>query len=222
MAQQAERPFVFVIMPFGPDWTDHYEFGVKPACEAAGATCARVDEQIFLESILERIYAEIERADLIVAEMTDQNPNVFYETGYAHGLAKPVILLTKSVDDIPFDLRQYPHVVHERSISTLRQRLEERVRWCIENPEQARATLRRHNAAEQEELDRMAQHIATYLRENNFTMVTFERVRQNINPGYSDEKLSRLIDLSPSVLRRVQMRGNQPGIGLVGVSLRGG
>jgi nucleoside 2-deoxyribosyltransferase len=212
-ARGDERPFVLVIMPFDPDWTDLYEYGVKFACEAAGATCARVDEQIFLESILERIYAEIERADLIVSEMTGRNPNVFYETGYAHGLAKPVILLTTSADDIPFDLRHYPHVVHERRINVLRPELEKRVRWCIENPEQARATLRR-GASDRDELERMAQHISNYLEANRFTMVGFERVRENINPSYSDDKLQRLIEFAPSRFRRVRMKGNRPGIGL--------
>lgn len=213
--QGRDQPFVFVIMPFDPEWADHYEFGVKLACEAAGATCARVDEQIFLESILDRIYAEIERADLVVAEMTDRNPNVFYETGYAHGLAKPVILLTKTANDIPFDLRHYPHVVHEGRISILKQRLEERVRWCIENPEQARATLRRHGAAEQEELKRIAQHIENYLDANNFSMITFERIRKNINRDYADEKLIRLIEVSPSRFRRVRLSGGQQGIGRI-------
>jgi hypothetical protein len=104
----ARKPFVFVVMPFSPVWNDAYELGIKPACEAAGAECARVDEQIFLETILDRIYAQIERADLIIAEMTGRNPNVYYEAGFAHGLAKPVILLTNSAEDIPFDLRQYP------------------------------------------------------------------------------------------------------------------
>jgi hypothetical protein len=61
----------------------------------------------------------------------------------------------------------------------------------------------------------MAQHIANYLAANNFIMVSFERVRTNINAGYSDEKLHRLIELLPSQFRRVRMRGNQSGIGLV-------
>src|SRR5690242_9642806 len=90
------RPFVFVVMSFAQEFADIYELGIRPACESVGADCARVDEQIFLESILERIYGQIESADIVVAEMTGHNPNVFYETGYAHGLRKPVVLLTRS------------------------------------------------------------------------------------------------------------------------------
>jgi nucleoside 2-deoxyribosyltransferase len=215
MAPGHERPFVLVIMPFGDDWTDHYEYGVKHACEAAGARCERVDEQIFLENILERIYAQIERADVVVAEMTGSNPNVFYETGYAHGCGKPVILLTETTDDVPFDLRQYPHVIHERRLAVLRPQLEERVRWCIEHPEEAKATLRRHDADDRAELERIGQHIANYLADKAFTKVSFDRVRQNINADYSDEQLLRLIDLSPTRFRRVRMKGDKPGLGLV-------
>jgi hypothetical protein len=201
-------------MPFDPAWHDLYEFGIKGACEDAGATCARADEQIFFESILQRLYGEIEGADLIIAEMTGRNANVFYETGYAHGIGKPVILLTTTTDDIPFDLLHYPHVVHGGRISTLRPALAERVRWCIANPEEARAGLPGHDGGEQTELERMALHIANYLGANDLGMVTFDRVRENINPGYSDEKLLHLIDVSPSRFRRVRMQGDRPGIGL--------
>jgi hypothetical protein len=76
-------------MNFAPQFGDVYELGIKPACADAGAACVRVDEQIFLESILERIYGEIERADIVAAEMTGRNPNVFYEVGYAHGWLSP-------------------------------------------------------------------------------------------------------------------------------------
>lgn len=206
-------PFVFVIMPFAPEWNDHYELGVKPACEAAGATCARVDEQIFLERILDRIYAQIEAADLIVAEMTSQNPNVFYETGYAHGIEKPIILLTRTVDSIPFDLRQHPHVVYGNSIHQLRSELERRVRWFLEHPEDVQASVRR-SSAESQELERMAAQVVSYLNAHGFTMVSFERVR-TLYPRYSDEQLAHLIDTSPSQFRAVRLKGGRPGIGLV-------
>ena len=61
--------------------------------KSTGAYAERVDEQIFNESILQRIYNQISKADIITADMTDRNENVFYETGYAHTLGKQVILL---------------------------------------------------------------------------------------------------------------------------------
>ena len=95
------KPFVFVLMPFDPAFIDVYQLGIKTACERAGAYAERPDEQIFTESILQRIYNQIAKADVIVADMTDRNPNVFYEVGYAHALGKVVVLLTQNKDDIP-------------------------------------------------------------------------------------------------------------------------
>lgn len=134
MEEAKSKPFIFVLMPFNQDFTDIYDVGIKPACRDAGAYCERVDEQIFVESILQRVYKQIDKADIIIAEMTGRNPNVFYETGYAHALNKTVILLTQNADDIPFDLKHYPHIVYGGKISSLKSQLEARVRWYIDNP----------------------------------------------------------------------------------------
>lgn len=134
MNQTNPKPYVFVLMPFDDAFDDIYKFGIKAACEEAGAYCERVDEQIFVENILDRVYNQIAKADIIVAEMTGRNPNVFYETGYAHALNKRVILLTQNTEDIPFDLKHYPHIIYEGKIARLRTELETRVRWCIDNP----------------------------------------------------------------------------------------
>ena len=202
------KPFVFVLMPFDASFDDEYKLGIKPACADAGARCARVDEQIFLQSILDRIYGEIRRADLIVAEMSGRNPNVFYEAGFAHGLGKPVVLLTRSADDIPFDLRHYPHIIHGGSISTLKPQLEKRIKYLLENPTEAVSTVL-------SEAERMAKHITNYMKANDFTMVSFARIRERINHSYTDAILLKLIEHAPDRFRRVAIKGGQPGIGLV-------
>ena len=128
------KPFAFVLMPFSKAFEDAYEVAIRPACEAAGAYAERVDQQIFAGSIMERVYNQISKADLVVADMSERNPNVFYEVGYAHALGKTTILVTKTEDDIPFDLRQYPHIIYGGSLSHLKVELERRVRWHIANP----------------------------------------------------------------------------------------
>lgn len=114
------KPFCFVLMPFDSSFNDIYEFGIKGACADTGLYCERVDEQVFLGSMLERIFSQISRADLLVADMTGKNPNVFYEVGYAHALGKNVVLLTSVAQDIPFDLKHFPHIVYGTEIKTLR------------------------------------------------------------------------------------------------------
>lgn len=127
----AGKPFVFVLMPFSSNFDDIYRYGIKKACEEQGAYCERVDEQMFDGAILDRIYNQIARADVIVADMTGRNANVFYETGYAHALKKKVVLLTQSSDDIPFDLKHYTHIVYGGSISNLADQLSPRVGWAL-------------------------------------------------------------------------------------------
>ncbi|MCZ7382683.1 MAG: hypothetical protein O8C64_14075 [Candidatus Methanoperedens sp.] len=128
----APKPFIFVLMPFDEKFNDAYKFGIKGAAEDVGAYAERVDEQIFTEGILDRIFNQISKADVIVADMTGRNPNVFYEVGYAHALGKIVLLLTQNAEDIPFDLKHRPHIVYGGKIETLRNKLTERLIWAID------------------------------------------------------------------------------------------
>lgn len=126
---------VFVLMPFDDAFYDIYKLGIQAACKEIEAYCERIDEQIFQDSILDRIYNQISKADLIIADMSGRNPNVFYEVGYAHALGKNVILLTQNKDDIPFDLKHYPHIIYEGKITKLKEELSRRVLWFMENPD---------------------------------------------------------------------------------------
>lgn len=125
------KPFVFVLMPFDQKFNDIYKFGIKGAADDVGAYAERIDEQIFSEGILDRIYNQISKADVIVADMTGRNPNVFYEVGYAHALGKIVILLTQNADDIPFDLKHKQHTVYGGKIDPLRNELAAKLQWAI-------------------------------------------------------------------------------------------
>ncbi len=135
MMTTAPKPFVFTLMPFDKKFDDTYKLGIKVAADDAGGYCERVDEQIFDERMLDRIYNQINKADVIVADLTDRNPNVFYEVGYAHALEKRVILLTQSADDIPFDLKHHYHIVYNGSIVKLKDELGKRLKWYFDNPE---------------------------------------------------------------------------------------
>lgn len=125
------KPFIFVLMPFSKEFDDIYKFGIRGAADDAGAYAERLDEQIFAEGMLERIFNQISKADVVIADMTGRNPNVFYEVGYAHALGKIVLLLTQDAEDIPFDLQHRPHTVYGGRIGDLRPALARRIEWAI-------------------------------------------------------------------------------------------
>jgi len=62
---------------------------------------------------MQSVWEGINRARLIIADLTGRNPNVFYELGIAHTLGKPVIMLTQSMDYVPFDLRHLRCIVYQ-------------------------------------------------------------------------------------------------------------
>ncbi|MGD9790125.1 MAG: hypothetical protein AB7Q00_02300 [Phycisphaerales bacterium] len=128
----APKPFVFVLMPFADSFFDIYTHGIVKAVQDAGGYAERVDQQIYTEGVHDRICSQIQSAALIVADVTERNPNVMYEVGYAHALDKTVVLLAQDAEDIPFDLRHYPHTIYSQS-HDLRDRLSNKVRYFLNN-----------------------------------------------------------------------------------------
>ena len=98
---------VFVLMPFRKSLESVYRDVIKPAFEGAGFRVLRADDISSQRNILEDIIRAIESADLIVADLTDSNQNVYYELGIAHTREKPAFLMVQNIDDVPFDLRSY-------------------------------------------------------------------------------------------------------------------
>ncbi len=110
-----QKPEVFVIAPYDRELWPVLE-AVNWAAREAGYTVERFDQMppgaLFTSFILERI----RRADLIVADVSQHNPNVMYELGFAHALRKPTILLasTKSDDSkLPADLAGFRYLLYD-------------------------------------------------------------------------------------------------------------
>ena len=101
-----DNHLVFVLSPFGDPFDEIYADQIKPTVESiTGLRCMRADDIYDTKPIMEDIWESICRAAVVVSELTGRNPNVFYETGIAHTVGKEVILITQSLDDVPFDLR---------------------------------------------------------------------------------------------------------------------
>lgn len=105
------KGFCFVIMPFKPELNYFYLYVKKHIEEAHNIECFRGDNDILTIPLLDKIKNYIETSDVVLADCTDRNPNVFYELGIAHTLNKKVILI--SMDDIkeaPTDIRHYEFI----------------------------------------------------------------------------------------------------------------
>jgi hypothetical protein len=100
----AGRKICFALMPFDKKFNRVYAKYIKPIFISAWQ-CKRADEIYETREIINLIWEQILRADLIIADLTGRNPNVFYELGYAHALGKNTVLITQSINDVPFDLR---------------------------------------------------------------------------------------------------------------------
>ncbi|MDQ2716524.1 MAG: TIR domain-containing protein [Chloroflexota bacterium] len=99
------KPHVFVAMPFKKDMDDVFYYGIQPPVRAAGFICERVDQEAFIGDILEQVKKKIETAVVVIAELTDANPDVYLEVGYAWGKGRPTILLMKNGQELRFDVR---------------------------------------------------------------------------------------------------------------------
>lgn len=102
--QPGEKRAAFVAMPYKPKWSKAVETVIQTSADQSSflAKVSRNSEKPGL--ITSQIWNEIRRAEVVVAEISDENPNVFYELGFAHALGKEVILLSQNVLKRPFDI----------------------------------------------------------------------------------------------------------------------
>jgi hypothetical protein len=107
----------FVLMPFAEKYREVYEQVYKPACDHQGLKCWRVDEISRPGSITQDIVEGIIDADIIIADLTTQNPNVFYELGISHSIGNKTIMTSQSIDYVPFDISNYRVIIYEQSIA---------------------------------------------------------------------------------------------------------
>lgn len=128
--KKERSPRIFVIMPFVPELDDLYYLGIHEVAKRLHCSCERVDTLEFIGSVMDRINDSISNARVIVAEVTSPNLNVYYETGLAHGLKKPTVLVTKDISKVPFDLKGYNHIVY-KDIRDLKAKLKPRLKAIL-------------------------------------------------------------------------------------------
>ncbi|MFV8346919.1 hypothetical protein [Flavobacterium sp. ZB4P13] len=111
------KPKLFVVMQFTNDFNNLYNDVIIPISEKAGFEVIRADEFYSSTPILNDIIRSIKEASVIIADITPDNPNVFYEIGYAHAIKKPTILICDKIrEKLPFDISSFRTLYYENSI----------------------------------------------------------------------------------------------------------
>ena len=101
------------MMPFGTPFDSYFEEIYEPAIEESGLKARRADNLFTPTPIIRDIWEYINSSKILLADITGLNPNVMYELGLAHAIAKPVIIISDSIEKVPFDLRHLRILIYD-------------------------------------------------------------------------------------------------------------
>jgi hypothetical protein len=107
----------FSIMPFMAGFGDIDQIIAEAAAEC-GFEYVRGDRRLKPGSVLQQLLGEIEQASVVVADITGNNPNVFYELGVAHHVkgADRVVILTQTLDAVPYDVHEFRQLAYSHTV----------------------------------------------------------------------------------------------------------
>jgi nucleoside 2-deoxyribosyltransferase len=106
----------FVIMPFKPELNYFYLYIRDYLKDKHAITCERGDHKVLTIPLLEKVRNHILEADVLVADISGRNPNVFYELGLADAYGKKVILITQdSAAEVPTDIKHLEFIKYDLS-----------------------------------------------------------------------------------------------------------
>jgi len=123
----AAKPRAFVAMPFADSMEDVFHFGIQGAVNTAGFLCERADLASFVGDVMEWVRQRICNADIVIADLSTDNPNVYLEVGYAWGCGRPTILLARHPAKLPFNVQSQKYLEY-KSIKELEELLRKELR----------------------------------------------------------------------------------------------
>lgn len=101
----------FVVCPIGETGSPTrkrsdqvFKFIISPACKENGFEPIRSDKSYAVDKIDQTIITHLETVDLVIADLSDHNPNAFFELGYRTALKKPLIHIAAEGENLPFDV----------------------------------------------------------------------------------------------------------------------
>lgn len=138
----------FVVSPIGDEDTDVrrasdtvFEHLIEPAARNRNLRAVRSDYITGAGQITTQMLQQIKDSDVVVADLTGLNANVFYELAFRHTLGKPAIVLSPKGQKIPFDLADTRAIIFDlsdwTSLEKSRKALEQQLDSCLEDPAEA-------------------------------------------------------------------------------------
>ena len=134
---QVDERLAFVLMPFTDELTGIYKTFIKPTVELPEfhLVCKRADDIKSNRAIIQDIWKSVCEARIIIADMSNLNPNVMYELGITHTLGKETILIYQKAEKemkFPFDLAHIRRIEYENS-ATGGRKLEQELKETLEH-----------------------------------------------------------------------------------------
>jgi hypothetical protein len=137
----------FVIMPFSRSseehtegyWTKHFNELLKPTIEELEVKTFRVEAM--REDILKSIIQSLVTSPIVVADLTDHNPNVFWELGVRQSFRQNTITIAEEGTKLPFDVSPKATIFYslhaEEKVNQFKNNLKVAIKDCLTNPEKS-------------------------------------------------------------------------------------
>lgn len=130
----------FIVCPIGPSDSPIrkrsdklFRHIISPICSECGFNPIRIDQENQPGSITEGILQHLSNDDLVIADITDSNPNAFYEIGYRSALNKPAIHLMEKGSTIPFDVSSIRAINYDLADLDCVEETKDRLRQTIQS-----------------------------------------------------------------------------------------
>lgn len=200
----ADLQACFVIMPFGQPFDRYYLNIFVPAITAVGLKPLRADSIFSSSTIMADVWRFTRQAVVVLADVTGKNPNVFYELGLAHATGKPVVIVTNSLEDVPFDLKGLRVIEYDKQNEAwgtiLKESIIVAIKATLDDPERAVPAifLDRQISKPLKDIDPLSLQLRQILDE-----LRALRSQRHIDPAEQAQRLAQLLARHSPLLRGV-------------------
>ena len=96
-----------------------YRYLIAPVCEELGYKPVRVDHVNAVDNINETVINYLKTAPMVIADMTEHNPNAFYELGFRQARELPLVPIIKVGERLPFDVITTRTVFYDTDVAKI-------------------------------------------------------------------------------------------------------